>query len=324
MLACAVALVPTALAGNGGIAPPDSATDSGSAINDLYWFLFAISAVVFLIVEGALIWFIFRFRRRRGAAYDAEGPQLHGNSRLEVAWTAIPVMIVIAIAVVTFIKVGDVNATPDEGEEAITVQVQAHQFYWQYVYPNGAISLDVLRVPVDRTIRLELTSPDVVHSWWVPELTGKRDAIPGRKNVLHFKVRREGSFRGQCAELCGVQHAVMYTQVEVIGEDDYDSWVEREAAAQSGTGGESELGARTYEAVCAKCHGFEGEGGIGPAIVGKVTTREGLVRLLNEGQDTELEEFMPPVGLGWPDRQVDALLEHLTTDPTLSGGVNGG
>ena len=315
----ALLLASGAAAGNGGVAPPDSATASGSRINALYWIIFAICAAIFLLVEGALLYSIFRFRRRRGTPAEAEGPQIQGNTRLELVWTVVPVFILVGIALGTFVSVGTVNANPAMDEDALTVKVESHQFYWQYVYPNGVVSLDVLRVPVDRTVRLELTAPDVAHSWWVPELTGKRDAIPGRTNVLDFKARRTGSFAGQCAEFCGIQHAVMRTTVEVMEPAAFESWLGGEAAAQAG--GTSSLGKDTFEAACAKCHGFEGEGDIGPSLVGKVTGRDALEPLLLDGQDTGLPGYMPPVGIGWPDRQIDALVEYMTASPALSGGA---
>jgi cytochrome c oxidase subunit 2 len=315
----ALLLASGAAAGNGGVAPPDSATASGSRINALYWIIFAMCAVIFVLVEGALLYFIFRFRRGRGVPADADGPQIHGNARLEILWTIVPVFILIGIAVGTFVSVGTVNANPSKDENALTVKVEAHQFYWQYVYPNGAVSLDTLRVPVDRTVSLELTAPDVAHSWWVPELTGKRDAIPGRVNVLDFKARRTGSFAGQCAEFCGVQHAVMRTTVEVMEPAAFESWLAGEAAAQ--TEGTSSLGKDTFETVCAKCHGMRGEGDVGPSLVGKVTDRKGLEPLLLVGQDTSLDGYMPAVGVGWPDHQVDALVEYMTLSPDLSGGA---
>ena len=184
---CALALASAALAGNGGIAPPDSVTDSGSAINRIYWFLFGICALIFLAVEGALVWFVFRFRRRRSVEYGRDAPQIHGNTRLEVVWTAIPLAIVIVIAAVAFATVPTVNANPSHASDVLPIRVDAHQFYWQYTYPNGAISLDTLRIPVGRKIQLELHSQDVAHSWWVNEITGKRDAIPGRTQLPELR-----------------------------------------------------------------------------------------------------------------------------------------
>ncbi len=200
--------------GNGGLGPPESATPSGEAINQLYWFVFAICAVVFVAVETALVLFVIRFRRRRSADAGVEGPQIHGNTRIEIIWTIIPAVILVGIAVVVLARSSAVEATSGERANELVIEVQGHQFYWQYVYPDGQIAIDTLVLPVDRPVKLELVSFDVNHSWWVPELTGKRDAIPGRTNELRFTPTSEGVYEGRCAELCGVLHAVMPTTVE--------------------------------------------------------------------------------------------------------------
>ena len=315
----ALAAASGALAQNAGVAPPSSASESGHAIKQIYWVVFAACAFVFVAVEATLVLFVLRFRRRRGVPEDAEGPQIYGNTRLEVIWTIVPALILVALAVYTFARVPAVEAS-GEKDEAMPVRVESHQFYWQYVYPNGAITLDTLRLPLDRPVALELTSFDVNHSWWVPELTGKRDAIPGRLNVLRFRPTRAGTFEnGKCAEHCGIQHAVMLTKVEVIPAEEFDAWVEEEAARQQG--GSMGLGQSTWEAACAKCHGFEGEGGVGPPIAGNgtLTNREGLVRLLEEGQDTDsFPSYMPPVGRGWPARQVSSLIAYIRSNETLA------
>ena len=299
-----------ALGGNGGIAPPDSVTESGSSINQLYWIVIGVTVAIFILVEGALVWFIFRFRRRPGQTTE-EGPQIHGNTRLELIWTAIPLLILIGIMVVTIVKVPSVQANPEPADDPLTVEVAAHQFYWEYTYPNGVVAVDTLRLPVGRPVTLELTSPDVIHSWWVPEITGKRDAIPGRTNTLSFTIERPGVFRGQCAELCGAEHALMYTTVEAVPAEEFDSWLAQEADAQEA--GDSELGRQTWEGVCAKCHGLDGEGGYGPAIAGNSTlsSRDTLAQLLANGQNGPISGFMPPVSQGWPEKQLDALIDYL-------------
>ncbi len=319
----------SAWAGNGGIAPPDSATESGSTINELYWIVIGITAAVFILVEGALVWFIVRFRRRRGADALEEGPQIHGNTRLELIWTVIPFAILVGILVVTIVKVPSVQANPKPDEDPFVVQIAAHTFYWEYTYPNGVVAVNTVRLPVDRPLRLELTSPDVVHSWWVPELTGKRDAVPGRTNYLDFTIREPGAFRGQCAELCGVQHAVMYTRVEALPEAEFDAWLAAEASAQAE--GASELGRQTWEGVCAPCHGLDGQGGYGPRIAGNSTlsNEQTLAQLLATGQDNPgIPGFMPPVSQGWPATQLDALVDYLVQTglappPAATGGAGG-
>jgi cytochrome c oxidase subunit 2 len=306
-------LAGSALAGNAGFAPPDSVSSSGSAINQLYWIIIGITAVIFLLVEGALLWFIFRFRRRPGTAYDAEAPQIHGNTRLEVLWTLVPVVIVIGIVVATVIKVPAVNAKPAHGSDSLVIRVEAHTFYWEYTYPNGVVAVDTLTLPIERPVRLELTGLDVIHSWWVPEITGKRDAIPGRINTLDFEIDRTGTFVGQCAEFCGVEHAVMYTTVEAVPQGVFDEWYQSQALAQAKPA-ETQLGRQTWVGVCAKCHGLDGQGGYGPAIAGNSTLADPrvLAQLLANGQDNDANSgFMPPVSTGWPQKQLDSLLAYL-------------
>jgi cytochrome c oxidase subunit II len=316
---------------NGGIAPPPSETPSGDAIREVYWVAFIIVAVVFVLVEAALILFIVRFRRRRTTEADEEGPQIHGNTRLEVAWTIVPAVILAGLAAFTLVKATDVEAEPGTAADTVAIRVEAHQFYWQYEYPNGAVSLDTLYVPEDRTISLELDALDVNHSWWVPELTGKRDVIPGRTNVLNFAPRTVGTYEGKCAEHCGVQHAVMQTTVEVLTQADYDAWLAENAPDAVDP---VALGEQEWNAVCAKCHLEDGSGLVGPTVAGNGTMLEleSLRNLLLTGQDQpDIESYMPAVGTGWEDFQFEALFEYIQSSEALSvapgqqgGGTSGG
>jgi cytochrome c oxidase subunit 2 len=303
----------------GGLGPPDPQTPSGETINEIYWVVFAICAVVFVLVETALILFIVRFRRRRGVPEEAEGPQIHGNTRLEIIWTIIPAVILLGIAVYVFARTPAVQATPDGGEE-IRIRVDAHQFYWQYEYENGAISLDTLRIPVDTPVVLELTALDVDHSWWVPELTGKKDAIPGRVNELSFTAESEGTYEGYCAEHCGVQHSVMETTVEVVSAAEFNRWVQGNVFREASV----EFGEETWVAACAKCHGLEGEGDVGPPIAGNGTlvNRRALRDVVVlEGQNTpDIEGYMPAVGRGWVSVQLDSLIAYIRSNRTLREG----
>ena len=300
--------------------PPDAVTPSGETINDVYWVVMAASAVVFLVIEGALLLFIFRFRRRPGTPEDAEGPQIHGNTRLEVIWTLIPAIALAAIAVFVLLKTPAVQAGSDG--PSMRVSVEAHQFYWEYEYENGVVALDRLRLPVDTPVTLELQTFDVDHSWWTPELTGKLDVIPGRTNRLDFTPKRTGSFDGACAELCGVQHALMDTEVEVLEKNEFEAWLAEQRQAQ--TGEATELGQATYEAVCGKCHGLAGEGDVGPKIAGspQLTNPDSMRTLLREGQDTDaFASYMPPnLAAGWPDRQFEALIAYFRATRSLTGG----
>ena len=306
---------------NGGFGPPDSATPSGEAISQLYWFVFAICAVVFVAVEAALVLFIVRFRRRRTSPEDAEGPQIHGNTRLEIIWTIIPAVILVAIAVVVLARSSAVQATSGDRSNELVIEVQGHQFYWQYVYPDGQIALDTLVLPVNRPVTLQLVSYDVNHSWWVPELTGKRDAIPGKTNELSFKPTKEGVYEGRCAELCGILHTVMPTTVEVVSEAAYQSRLRLLTGQDQPGATQLALGRETWDRVCAKCHGLAGDGDIGPAVAqnGTLVNQEALTALLLEGQDTPgVDDYMPPVGRGWPEFQVQALIAYIQSNPRLA------
>jgi cytochrome c oxidase subunit II len=326
ILLASLAFPAAALAGNGGVAPPPSDTPSGDAIREIYWVALAACGVVFLLIETALVVFIVRFRHRPRTSPDAEGPQIHGNTRLELAWTIVPAVALAALTAFTLLKVGDVQANPPGTENALNIKVEAHQFYWQYEYPNGAVSLDTLYIPVDRTTSLRLESADVVHSWWVPELTGKQDAIPGRTNHLNFEPRTTGTYEGTCAEHCGVQHAVMHTVVKVVSQAEFDRWLADNAP---GAVDPVALGRQEWEAVCAKCHLSDGSGLVGPAIAGNGTMLQldSLRGLLLTGQNQpDIESYMPAVGTGWADFQFEALLEYIQSNEQLStpAGQQGG
>ncbi len=217
-----------------------------------------------------------------------------------------------------FSKVPDVEAVPSAGEDVLVVEVTAHQFYWQYEYPDGALSFDTLYLPVDRPVTLQIRSADVNHAWWVPELTGKRDAIPGRTNELNFTPRTVGTFdKGVCGEFCGIQHTEMRTVVEVVSTDDFESWLADNQPADPVAMGEQE-----WTASCAKCHGLAGQGDIGPPIAGNpiLTDPVALRALVENGQDQgAVEGYMPPTGLGWTDAQIDALVAYVKSNPELAG-----
>jgi cytochrome c oxidase subunit 2 len=303
-----------------GTQPPESATSSGETINEIYKVVLAACSFVFILIEAALIGMIIRYRRRKETPEGAEGPQLHGNTRIEIIWTAIPAFALLALVIFTFSKVSEVEATPASGEDVLIVEVTAHQFYWQYEYPGGAISYDTLYLPVDRPVTLAIKSADVAHSWWVPELTGKRDAIPGRTNKLNFTPRVVGTFdKGVCGEFCGIQHTQMKTIVEVVSVADFEAWL-----AENEPPDLVALGEQEWTASCAKCHGLAGQGDIGPPIAGNaiLTDPVALKALVENGQDQgSVKGYMPPTGKGWTDLQIEALVAYVKSNPELAGGA---
>jgi cytochrome c oxidase subunit 2 len=173
-----------------------------------------------------------------------------------------------------------------------------------------------MRAPAGVPVRLEVTAPDsdVIHSWWIPALGGKIDAIPGTTTDTWFQAENEGTYTGQCAELCGLEHARMLASVEVVSKDEFDAWLESRLAEQEA--GSGELGQEEWEGVCAKCHGPNGEGGIGPRVAGSptLTDAEDLGNLVRNGRGE-----MPAVGADWTDEQVAALIDYLTENPPSGG-----
>ncbi|MBA3717679.1 MAG: cytochrome c oxidase subunit II [Actinobacteria bacterium] len=309
LMLAALAFAGAALADGGGFSPVEPASPNAERISTTYWFIFGFAAAIFLVVEIALVVFIVRFRNR-GRSREVEGPQIRGHLNLELAWTAVPVLILVAIAIFAFYELPGIKDVPAAGASGSQLQVgvEGQQFYWQYTYPNGVIAIDRMRVPVGRPVRLEVTSPldDVIHSWWIPALGGKIDAIPGHPNHTWFEATKPGTYTGQCAEFCGIQHTAMLATVEAVPSSQFDSWLAAEARAQ--TEGTSDLGAQEFNGVCAKCHGLSGKGGVGPDIASSATIqdRQSLDTIVREGLD-----LMPAVGAGWSDRQMDALSSYL-------------
>jgi cytochrome c oxidase subunit II len=319
-LGAALAFVAVAYAGNGGFSPVTPASPNAHDINASYKWIAIFTGAIFVLVEGTLIWFVVRYRRR-GHNRAAEGPQIHGATRLELIWTAIPVLILAAIAGFVFYKLPGIKNIPAAKAQGgpLDIRVNAHQFYWQFTYPNGAISIDEMHVPAHRVVRVDIYSQDVAHSWWIPALGGKFDAIPGRHNQTWFQADRIGIYRGRCGEFCGVFHAEMKAQVVAESPADYQSWLSTKAA--------SDLGRNQWVGVCAKCHGPQGQGGYGPNITtnGLLVQPEGLRTLLVNGQNRikPISSYMPPVGRGWTDKQFAALDAYLKQN-IYKGASTGG
>ena len=299
----AFAFAAPALAENAGLTPVDPKSPNADAINDTYYVLLGVTGVVFLAVEVALVVFLLKYRRR-DRPVDAEGPQIHGNTRLELLWTIVPVFLVTIVVGYVFYKLPDVSdvtraAAEPAGERNLVIDVEGRRFYWEFHYPDGHVTYDTMLVPVNRTVELNVTAPDfdVIHSWWIPALGGKIDAIPGKLNHTWFRAEAEGEYEGSCTEFCGLQHAEMTMVVRAVDADAYDAELERLAVN----------GRAQFEATCAKCHNLSGPQLVGPTLGGNPTLadRESLARLLREGRGE-----MPAVGRGWTDEQLDTLFEY--------------
>lgn len=260
-------------AGVTGIFSPES--PPAESIREVAWLVLAICGGIFLVVEGAIVYAVIRFRRRRrdeaaqGAAGERgsrEPTQLYGSGPIELAWTVVPLGIVFLLTLVTIRTIREVELTaPPEG--ALRVEVIGHQWWWEYRYPDAAgpgrpvVTANELHVPVDRPIWLEMSSADVAHSWWVPKLAGKMDLIPGRTNRTWFQARRAGLFLGQCAEYCGTQHANMLLRVYVTSAADFDAWLRHQASAPvvPAAGTPAAEGRELFmDLACMNCHDVDG------------------------------------------------------------------
>jgi cytochrome c oxidase subunit 2 len=296
----------------GQFAPVEPASPNAEGIRDQWLFISIFVVAIFVLVEGLLIAFIWKYRRKRRDRFE-DGVQIHGSTRLELIWTVAPVVVLVAIATFVLVEVPGITDVPSaDASGTLEIEVTGRQFYWQYEYPNGVVAIDRMRAPEGVPIRLEVTAPDddVIHSWWIPALGGKFDAIPGRVNTTWFEATKPGVYTGQCAELCGLEHANMLAEVEVLPEAEFDAWLAERAATQAE--GTSELGEETWEGVCAKCHGLAGEGGVGPRIAGSLVLSdpEAIEEIVTNGR-----REMPAVGAGWSQEQIDALTSYLRESP---------
>jgi cytochrome c oxidase subunit 2 len=259
-------LLPTTLA---FFTPQSGGSPNADSIDSLYKITLYVALVIFVLVEGALAYALYRFRARKGAV----AAQIRGNTRLEVGWTVGATVILLALAVLTFAKLSSIQDPVNssaEGEhlvsdsarlyasaerklppsgKSLNITVVGRQFVWQFVYPGanepdglGApYSYEEMVVPTKTTVTLDIVSADVVHSWWVPQLGGKFQAVPGYHNYTWFKIEKPGIYRGQCALICGRGHARMIATVKAVPPAQFEAWVayqkqliaEANAAAQA-------------------------------------------------------------------------------------------
>ncbi len=249
VLAVGGALLLPAIASANFITPKAGGSPNANQIASLYKIVLYIAAVVFVIVEGALVYSVIRFRARKNRV----AAQIHGNTRLEIGWTVAAALILVVLTVVTFVKLPSIINPPNSSTSAtfltaqvtqpsppngkkLTVCIQGRQYIWRYTYGNGCLNFAFARklpysyqemvVPANVTVIVDIQSTDVIHSWWVPSLGGKVDAVPGYTTYTWFKAPHAGAlYHGQCAQLCGRQHAYMTALVKVVTPAQYQQWV---------------------------------------------------------------------------------------------------
>jgi cytochrome c oxidase subunit 2 len=239
---------------------PDAASREAGRMWFTFWFVTWICLGIFAIVAGVLVYSLIKFRVKPGDMSD--GPPVHGHTGLEIGWTAVPLVLVFAVAIVSSIVLAkDGNA----GSNPLRITVTTVQFAYKFTYPNGK-TYEVLRLPKDRHVELTLHSDDVIHSFWVPEFGQKSDAVPGLSTKLVITPDKIGSYPIICTQLCGLGHSLMRSTAIVMSSTSYTGWYKGtgSTATSTSTGGSSAAATlfRTT-ATCGACHTFKPAGSVG-------------------------------------------------------------
>ncbi|MCI3950248.1 MAG: Cytochrome c oxidase polypeptide [Acidimicrobiales bacterium] len=264
-LAAGLAVLATACASD---APQDSLDPAGPdarTIDNLFGPVMVAALVVFVVVQGLVIYAVLKYRRR---ADDVEGPdevpaQVHGNTRLEIGWTILPALILAVVAIFTVPVIFDLTEEP---EDALTVDVVGQRYWWAYRYPEqeqmdgpAFTTANELHIPAGEEIFLRLRSEDVIHSFWAPRLNGKRDVVPGREHTWKLQADDPGVYSGQCAEFCGTSHANMRLKVVAHDEAEWQDWLDgQQQEAEEPTEELAATGFELFGSRCATCHQVDG------------------------------------------------------------------
>jgi cytochrome c oxidase subunit 2 len=298
-------------------------------IKELSMLVLAICAAIFLIVTGLLVYAIVRFRHRAGDE-ASEPPQIYGSNQIETAWTVLPILIVFVLILVTSRTIADIQnrkAVPG----AVHATIIGHQWWWEIRYPDlGIVTANELHVPASDVSRrqptfLKLQSADVAHSFWVPQLAGKTDVIPGRENSMWFEPTQPGTYLGNCAEYCGMQHAQMLIRVIVQSPGEFERWVaeQKRAAVEEPS---AQQGRRVFFAnSCVNCHTIRGtsaQGAFGPDLTHLMSretlasgatpnTPETLRAWVRDPQKLKVGCLMPNMQMS--DTEVDQIVSYLQT-----------
>jgi cytochrome c oxidase subunit 2 len=305
------------------------ASTPAQSILDLSVFVLEVTAAVFVVVFTLLTYAVVKFRKRK-TADGREPAQVYGSSQLELAWTVVPVLIVVVLFLAAARVIASIQNAP-KPDSAIEVTVIGHQFWWEYRYPSlKVVTANELHIPVSDPAHptptfLTLLSTDTDHSFWVPRLAGKTDLIPNHPNSMWVDPHETGLFLGQCAQYCGTQHALMLLRVYVQTRDEFDRWIREQSQPAQSTGAIPE-GQRIFErTACINCHAVAGtaaNGRFGPDLThlmsrdtiaaGAATnTPANLRRWIQDPNTFKPGSKMPAMGLS--DPELDAVTKYLET-----------
>jgi cytochrome c oxidase subunit 2 len=245
-------------------APQDTLEPAGPIarkIDNLVNPVFIVAAVVFVLVEFGILYLVLKFRQRKDDDPDELPGQAHGNTKLEIGWTVLPALLLGFVSFATLATLFDINDTKDDG---LTVQVTGQQWWWEFTYDSDGdgeftdedvLTANDLVIPAGQNVDLEVTSRDVIHSFWIPKLNGKKDAVPGRRHPLMINADEPGTYVGQCTEYCGLSHAYMRQRVVALPPDEFEAWLEdQQAEADEPTDDAAAAGAELFASQCSVCH----------------------------------------------------------------------
>jgi cytochrome c oxidase subunit II len=300
---------------------PDSASEEMDRITFTYWFATIICIAIFALVAGCLLYMVVRFRAAPDD--DSDGPPIHGHTGLEIAWTAVPTVLVTAIAVVSAVVLA---RNGDAGDDFLNVDVTAQQFAWSFTYPDqDGLRSTRLVLPLGRAVKLNLRANDVIHSFWIPDMGQKQDAVPGITTTLVITPTKEGDYPLVCTELCGLGHASMRAPVRVLRPAAFAAWVREQQQGQPGGGGNEGASLFTSEG-CGSCHAFEPAGTtaeVGPSLDNLEADAQRAGQPLEQYVRDSIQkpddyvvpgysEGVMPAFDGLTEDQLDALVQYLT------------
>ncbi|HSJ57989.1 MAG TPA: cytochrome c oxidase subunit II [Anaerolineae bacterium] len=303
---------------------PEAASAESTYVDEMFYAMILVISFVFSLIVVLMLYSIVVFRRKPGDTTD--GPHVTGHTGLEITWTVVPFLVVMAFGVWGAMHLEEITAAePDELE----VRVLGFQFGWRFEYPDAGVTSNQLYLPVDRQTRFVLTSQDVIHSFWIPEFRIKQDAVPGMFTELRITPTEVGDYRVRCAELCGYAHAAMYAPVVVVEQQDFEAWLEGEAVAVPETETTpAERGALlSNENGCLSCHSIDGTTLVGPTWLGLY----GSERPLDDGSTVTADDeylhtaivdpaaqivqgfpnVMPQTYGSLPEEDIQALVEYI-------------
>jgi len=330
LLATGVLLVTAGQAAAEGPWPIEPRGPMAREIAGLYWIFFVAAVIVMAIVNGGLIYAGIRFRERPGHV----AKQFHGHHLLEIVWTVVPTIMVVSFSVLGFSRLGYINTTDDA---EMTIRARGQQWTWVYTYPDQPAfrtndkkplqAAEQLDIPAGTKVKIELESKDVIHSFFVPSLGGKKDAVPGRATALWLQADQPGTYKGQCSEFCGLGHADMLITVVAHPKGEYDAWARSAVAAyDKANGPEVAKGRETFLAnACVGCHAIKGTaaaGKVGPELTNMASKKviagvlgpvneENLTKWLKNPAAVKPGTLMPNLGLS--DQTVADIVSYLLT-----------